>query len=138
MAAPVLGWEDKLAIMELLARYSHAIDDGDADGVAGCFVPDGVFKGRSGTFVGHAEIRKLGMTWKETLYPRHVVSNILVTAHPTDSGVADVRSHLFFYEVMPAGFHFKTSGVYKDVVVKTNGTWKFRSRLMALDQPKVE
>ena len=137
-APPALGWEDKLAVMELIWRYNHAIDDGDADGVADCFVPDGMFEGRSGEFVGRAQLRKLGMTWKETLYPRHIVSNILVTAHPTEAGVAEARSHLFFYEVMASGFHFKTSGLYTDVVVKTGGAWKFRSRLMTLDQPKVE
>ena len=78
------------------------------------------------------------MTWRKSLYPRHIVSNILVTPHATEADVAEVRSHLLFYEVMPSNIHFKTSGVYTDVVVKVDGAWKFRSRLMTLDAPEVE
>ena len=136
--ARTLDWQTKLDIMELIWRYNHAIDSGDADGVADCFVEDGVFKGRSGEFIGRANLRKLGMTWRKSLYPRHIVSNILVTPHATDSNVAEVRSHLLFYEVMPSNIHFKTSGVYTDVVVKVDGAWKFRSRLMTLDAPEAE
>ena len=134
MAAPI-GIEDKFAIMELIWRYNHAIDAGDADGVADCFVPEGTFTGRSGHFAGRAELRKLGQTWRATLYPRHIVSNILITPRPGETDAADVKSHLFFYEVMAQGFHFKTSGIYTDHVVKTPEGWKFRARLMTLDQP---
>ena len=39
-----LDWQTKLDIMELIWRYNHAIDSGDADGVADCFVENGVFR----------------------------------------------------------------------------------------------
>src|SRR5215471_5370613 len=35
--------EDRAAISDLLARYCHNFDRGDADGVAGLFTDDGVF-----------------------------------------------------------------------------------------------
>ena len=35
--------EDRAAIGDLLARYCHNFDTGDADGVAGLFTEDGVF-----------------------------------------------------------------------------------------------
>jgi hypothetical protein len=133
IAALPVSREDKLAIAELIARYNHAIDGGDPDGVADCFVEDGIFEGRSGRFVGHAELGKLGMTLTSDRIPRHIVSNVLVDAIPGESDSVQVKSHLLFYEVTPTGFNFKTSGVYTDVAVKRAGEWKFRSRLMTLD-----
>jgi hypothetical protein len=133
---PALSMEDKFAITELITRYNHAVDGGDPDGVAACFQVDGKFEGRSGVFVGRAEIRKLGMTVTPALLPRHIVSNILIEPSETEKDVAYIKSHLFFYEVTPAGFHFKTSGIYTDVVVRKDGQWKFRSRLMTLDVAK--
>ena len=38
-----LGWDDRLAIRELVARYDRAIDDGDAVAWAACFTEDGVW-----------------------------------------------------------------------------------------------
>jgi hypothetical protein len=131
--AAAIPMEDKFAIMELITRYNHAVDGGDADGVADCFVENGTFRGRSGNFAGRSEIKKLGMTVTPALLPRHIVSNILITGRAGNANIADIKSHLFFYEVTPAGFHFKTSGIYNDVVVKIDGQWRFQSRVMTLD-----
>jgi len=128
--------EDKLAIMELITRYNHAIDGGDPDAVADCFVADGIFQGRSGRFEGRAELRKLGMTLTPACIPRHIVTNILIEPVPGMADEARIKSHLFFYEVTPTGFNFKTSGVYTDVVVRVADDWKFRTRLMTLDVAK--
>jgi uncharacterized protein (TIGR02246 family) len=128
--------EDKFAIHELIARYNHAIDGGDPDGVAACFANDGTFQGISGFFAGRAELRKLGMTLTEALIPRHVVSNVVIAESEGDVDTAHIKSHLFYYEVTPEGFYFKTSGIYTDVVVRAEGAWKFRSRLMTLDVAK--
>jgi uncharacterized protein (TIGR02246 family) len=137
MANPVsLTMDEKFAIMELITRYNHAVDGGDPDGVADCFVEDGRFEGRSGLFIGRTEIRRLGMTVTSALLPRHIVSNILIELSRTERDVAHVKSHLFFYEVTPNGFHFKTSGIYTDVVVRRDEGWKFRSRRMTLDVAK--
>ena len=66
------------------------------------------------------------MTMTSACLPRHIVSNILISGRPAEKNVADVKSHLLFYEVKPEGFNFKTSGIYTDVVEKVNGSWKFR------------
>ena len=39
MAKPSI--EDRLAIEELFVRYTTALDNGDVDGVVGCFTQDG-------------------------------------------------------------------------------------------------
>ena len=137
MDAITLSLEDKFAITELIARYNHAIDGGNPDGVADCFFDDGTFEGRSGYFAGREQLRRLGMTATAFLLPRHIVSNILIEGRRDNVNVADIKSHLLFYEVTPTGFNFKTSGIYTDVVEKSQGTWKFRSRLMTLDVAQV-
>jgi hypothetical protein len=134
--ALALSMEDKFAIMELITRYNHAVDGGNPDGVADCFLEDGKFEGISGRFVGRAEIRKLGMTVTSARLPRHIVSNILIEPSQSEKDVAHIKSHLFYYEVNPKGFYFKTSGIYTDIVVRRNAQWRFRSRLMTLDVAK--
>jgi hypothetical protein len=133
MSGRSLSIEDKFAIMELVSRYNHAIDGGDPAGVADCFIENGTFRGRSGFFSGRQELMKLGMTASGELLPRHIVSNILIDARDGEHDAADIKSHLFYYEVTPQGFHFKTSGVYTDVVERTGSGWRFRSRVMTLD-----
>ena len=90
-------------------------------------------KGRSGYFEGRSELAKLGMTATQSLLPRHIVSNVLITPHKDMPDHAGILSHLLFYEVTPEGFNFKTSGVYTDVVRKCDDGWKFVSRVMKLD-----
>ena len=124
---------DRMAITDLVSRYNHAIDSGDPDGVASCFTEDGCFEGRSGRFRGFDELRKLGMTASPSLIPRHIVSNSLISPDHDDPSRASIRSHLLYYEITPEGFHFKTSGVYSDRVVRLDGAWKFEHRVMTLD-----
>lgn len=137
MAERKLSIEDKFEIHELIARYNHAIDGGRPEAVADCFVDDGTFRGRSGFFSGRRELMKLGTTATSALLPRHVVSNVLIRGREHDPQVADVTSHLFYYEVTPKGFYFKTSGIYTDVVERTGDGWRFRSRVMTLDVARV-
>jgi len=40
--------EDRLAILELIGRYSHTADGSDPEAYAGVFTADGVFHGRAG------------------------------------------------------------------------------------------
>lgn len=122
--------EDQLAILELLSRYNVAADEGDPEGVADCFTPDGFINGRSGHSIGHAELSKIGLKPTAEYQPRHIVTNSLIRGRAGESDVADVRSHLLFYEVTPSGMRFVASGIYTDVAVKVGGEWKFRSRVM--------
>jgi uncharacterized protein (TIGR02246 family) len=134
MAQPgSLTLEDKEAIRELTARYSHAVDNGDPDGVLACFVEDGWFKAYR-HLVGHAELRKLGEERTPARIPRHVVTNVLIQGRVNEPDIADVKCHLLSYGVTSSGIEFRTSGVYEDVVVKVNGEWKYRSRLVTIDK----
>ncbi len=128
-----ISLEDKDAIRDLLARYCHAIDSGDCDGVAACFLEDAVFHGRAIRRGGHAEIRELGLERTPTHLPRHLVTNILIAPREQEPDVADVKSHLLSYAMTSSGISFMTSGTYQDVVVKTTQGWKFRTRVVNAD-----
>lgn len=39
-AVNTLSIEDRLALQDLIAAYSWALDTGDADGLVACFTPD--------------------------------------------------------------------------------------------------
>lgn len=115
--------------MELLSRYNTAVDEGYPDAVADCFTADGYINGRSGHSIGTEELKLIGTKASPTYQARHVLSNILIAGR-SEKGIADVRSHLFFYEVRPSGMTFVCSGIYTDVVVKDHGEWRFKSRVM--------
>lgn len=122
--------EDQLAIHDLLSRYNQAVGEGHPEEVAACFVEDGYVNGRNGLSRGHEQLRKIGLLATKACQLRHIVNNTLIRARAGEANVADVRSHLFYFEVTAAGFTFKASGIYTDVVVRIDGEWKFRSRVM--------
>lgn len=131
-----ISLSDKFDIHELIARYSHAVEDGDTDGVLACFTQDGTFEGRMGRLEGHEALRILGNTVKPDAQPRHIVSNILLKHDDALPNTVRAKSNIAFYVVTPDGFSFRTSGVYHDVIIKTPEGWKFSSRKVALDTPR--
>lgn len=54
-----LSTEDQLEILQLLYRYSHALDSGDAGAFAELFAPDGAFVDPDTTAQGHEALREL-------------------------------------------------------------------------------
>ena len=128
--SPSMSADDKLAIMDLLSRYNVAVGEGHPDDVAACFTENGYVNGKNGLAVGHSALRKIGLLATPERKLRHIISNTLIRPRAAEPGVADVRSHLLYYEVTPSGIDFKASGIYTDVVVKIEGEWKFRSRVM--------
>lgn len=86
--------EDKFAIQELIARYSHAIDSSNYEAWIDCFAEDGAFQGSRGRrFVGRAELKKFTEDFearRATMYPnvRHCVMNTV-----TDVDGVNARCH---------------------------------------------
>src|SRR6266545_7630274 len=72
--------QDRLDVMELIARYAQCIDGGDLDGYVANFVPDGVIEWQNGRADGHEEIRRwvgglmaTGRIGGEPAFTRHFV-----------------------------------------------------------------
>ena len=118
--------EDRMAIHDLFARYSQAIDMGNGDEmVNNVFAPNGTFHDPSLCLVGSAEIRA-----RLTNHPSHVKNsehwpnNIVITEMSPASDRAKVHSYVFL--VGPRGIG--AVGTYHDTLVKTRGKWLILDR----------
>lgn len=126
---------DKAAIAELIARYNYAIDHSDYQGWANTFAPDGVFQGVIGRFAVHTEMDKFIASLKSLTaaspHLRHYVTNIL----PEISGSeARCTSFLLMTSTTKEGSTtIALAGEYEDRLVKIDGRWLFRERIVRAD-----
>lgn len=131
------SFEDKFAIQELIARYSHSIDSGNYDAWVDCFAEDGAFQGsRSGRFVGRAELKKFTEDFearRATMYPnvRHCVMN---TVTDVEGDKARSSSYLQVLITSQEGTKFAFCGRYDDTFVKVDGAWRFKERKVLRDE----
>jgi uncharacterized protein (TIGR02246 family) len=114
-----------VAIQQLVARYNHAIDGGDAEGWGDCFTPEGSFQisGREPT-VGRAALAEI--VRRRADGARHVTTNMLIDG---DGNAATMRAYL---EVLRAR-EVSVTGSYTDTLVKVDGQWLFEHRLFTGD-----
>lgn len=126
--------EDHVAILNLLARYNHAIDLGNSEDWADCFTDDGVFDARP---VTHSKGRKELIAFCEQSLgrTRHWTTNPLVKVNG-DTATLD----LYLMTVTPGAQDapFATpgvTGVYHDQLVKVDGEWKIKFRKLDFDAP---
>ena len=136
--------DDKLAIHEIIARYSHTYDGQDADGFAELFVEDGVFEvfvpGRAGATVrlqSRAEIRERATRrLKERggrFSSRHHQSGILFDELTSDSArtrTVVLVTHQGAADVAPRPV---VSGVYHDRWRRTSIGWRLTHRTAHVD-----
>ncbi len=92
-----LSTQDRLDVMDLVARYAECVDSGDAEGYAGLFTPDGVVEHSAGSVSGRAEIQ----AWVEALVKenrvgknstlKHIMGLPVIRGDGEKSDGADVR-----------------------------------------------
>jgi uncharacterized protein (TIGR02246 family) len=126
---------DKAAIAELIARYNYAIDHNDFRGWADTFAPDGVFHGIIGRFVVHKELDQFTAAVKKLTATspnlRHYVTNILTEVNGNE---ARCRCFLLMTSTTKeGGSKIAAAGEYEDRLVKINGQWLFRERIVRVD-----
>ena len=129
-----LSAEDRLEILELLARYCWAIDCDDGPAWAATFTPDGVFHSLllNRSFSGRDEL--IGMI--ETLKQRrveghdrnviHVPANVVL--EPRDDGKVRLVAQLLGPRKDANDQADFAIGWYDDVVVRTPAGWRFELR----------
>jgi hypothetical protein len=130
--------EDRLAILELYARYSWALDTGDTDGYVALFTPDAEVteETREGTIEvrkGHAEIRRLVLKFHDRPdFPGHQHQMAQFVFEPDPEGRAGhwvVRSYAWAtINHPPAPPHLHWCGHVRDVVAKIDGEWRIRAK----------
>jgi len=119
-----LSAQDYFEIQQLYARYNIAIDNGDAEGWAATFTPDGVFN----TFSGHDALVGFVKTWREKLNGatrKHWNNNLQITGTSREA-TASVYLILVDFSTKPPSI--LTTATYTDSLVKTKDGWRFTKR----------
>jgi 3-phenylpropionate/cinnamic acid dioxygenase small subunit len=136
MGGTRMSWvEDRLEILDLLARYSHAVDDGAAEDYVGCFTDDGAFHGRVGMPDEiHVEGRAALLAFAESFVARrgltqnrHIQTNTTVLEQ-TDT---TARARTYLLVMQTRGVNPPEPGltsVYEDQLAKTDKGWRIQLR----------
>lgn len=123
-----LSTDDIIEITQLYGRYCHAIDGGDPQGFADCFVADGVLSVGGDPTTGHDELKGfVEMTNAGVPNLRHSASNVVVDPVGDDHDAASGRAHLTAY-LSGADYSVIMTGRYADSFVRTADGWKFQRR----------
>ena len=125
-----LTTSDKVEIIELAARYSHAIDHLDANAYSEVFTEDGeLYADGKLRATGHAalaeNVRKAAAAG---LKRRHWNCNPVIDG---DGKTARLRLYIMAVEYSKSLTPY-LMGEYDDVLVKVNGKWKFKLRRVNL------
>lgn len=134
-----LGLEDRLALQDLIAAYSWALDTGDADGLVACFTPDArmieeVFEDPD-IWEGHDGIRALMSHYANAPgFPGRQHHVTQVQYFPQEEGTVRMRSFAFVTECEgEPPYVLRFTGWYDDLAVKdADGAWRFRTRSVRL------
>jgi ketosteroid isomerase-like protein len=129
--------EDRLAIEDLFVRYTTALDEGDVEGVVGCFTEDGWLDSPIvGRHDGKARLRQFAVKIADRRRPgtqfRHVISNFRIDVSG-DRGRA--RCYLLDYATVAGTTELLSPGEYDCQLKKVGGEWLFASRLVMMDKP---
>ena len=132
-----LSVEDRLNLMDLVARYAECIDSGDAECYARLFAPDGVLEARSHTAHGRAEIQD----WVQGLFDENRAGKQSKLKHflglPVIRGDGDhatVRTYVTIPKQTESGeIVINMAGTYFDDCVRLDGEWLFAKRTIAIE-----
>lgn len=128
---------DKIAIQDVIARYSIASDTGDAEGFAAVFTEDGVMKWEAAgkRFCGHDALKGLAeAVWKHCAGVQHAVSNpVIEIKGETASAVCQLTCFLS----RPEKIYTLMVGYYRDQLVKINGKWLIACREVEVENPEI-
>jgi uncharacterized protein (TIGR02246 family) len=126
-----LSADDRLDIMDLIARYTHTLDSGDLDGYVNNFAPDALLFERH---KGREQIREfvagLMREGRAGPLPNGDVAYRHFAGQPTIDGAGDhatVHSYLLWVN-MGSEPPVSSAAEYFDEVVKLDGRWYFQTR----------
>ncbi len=126
---------DRGEILQLGARYAHALDSHDAEGWADCFTTDGAFEsGRQGRFEGQDALIGFSRRGKERAAESGTIGRHW-TNHWVIDGDGDTATAACYAMVLDAAANGRVlvSFVYNDQLRKVDGSWKFVERVTTID-----
>jgi hypothetical protein len=123
-----LSNDDRLSIIDLLARYARCLDSGDLEGYVQNFATDGTL---FGTHVGHAQIRDYvrQVIARRDADPSRRMHFVGIPVIDGDAERATAHSYLLWIQT-GAESPISAAAEYVDSVVKVNGRWVFESRAL--------
>lgn len=125
---------DRMAILELSARFDNSLDSEDADKFVATFAPDGALVGFWGEAKGSAEIRKAHAFMLSTFArnKRHIVTNHEIS-------VDGNRARMFCYLTVfdRTALAMTGTATFTDELSKRDGVWRFTRRELRAD-PNVD
>ena len=132
-----LSAEDRLDLIDLVARYAECVDSGDAQSYAALFTADGVVEHSAGSVHGREEIQ----AWVAVLASEDRVGKNSRLKHimglPVIRGDGDratARTYVTIPRHMDSGeIVIHLAGTYFDDCVKQDGQWLFAKRVIDLD-----
>ncbi len=126
--------EDRMAIMDLLSRYNHAIDGGDTEAWLDCFTEDAIYEfPPDRRWEGIEQLREVGESIAANADPpamRHWLNNVLIEG---DDQEARVTSYVMLLRLSD-GPRINHTGMYRHTLRKVDGAWKFAHRRMDQDR----
>jgi 3-phenylpropionate/cinnamic acid dioxygenase small subunit len=123
------GAADLAEIHHLYAQYNLVLDAGDSQSWADTFTDDGSFN----TFTGKQALIGFADDFiASNPNTRHWNSNIQITQ--TADG-ATGTAYLMLWKVSTQPAEVVLTGIYTDELVKTSEGWRFKARLVKIDQP---
>ena len=136
---PSLAIEDRIALQDLIAAYSWALDTGDVEGLVACFMPDArmseeVFD-EPDVWEGHDGIRGIAEHYRNAAgFPGRQHHVTQVQYMPQEDGSCKMRSFAFVTECNgEPPYLLRFAGWYDDLAVRdTDGQWRFQQRTVRL------
>ena len=124
-----LSADDLAEIHNLYAQYNLMLDAGDSQSWADTFIDDGSFN----IFVGRQALIDFAVDFiASNPNTRHWNTNIQITT--TSDGAAGT-AYLMLWKVSTQPAEVVLTGIYTDELVKTSEGWRFKARLIEVDQP---
>ncbi len=121
----MISIEDRMAILDLAARYNYAVDTGAGEAFADTFTADGVFDGPAGHAEGRAALVAFcGLLAEQFAGGMHFTDNHLFDV---EGDVVQHKCFLSFQVPGDGGTEIMLLG-YEDEIVQIDGAWKFRLR----------
>lgn len=123
--------EDQLEILQLLYRYSHALDSGDAEAFASLFADDGVFTDPEGSYRGRGAlvelVRRHHRDHPDAARSQHWLQAPVITG---DGDQAEVDAYVIVFKPSERfGAEGLVMGAYHDELARTpERGWVFQHR----------
>ncbi|MET7446423.1 nuclear transport factor 2 family protein [Streptomyces sp. NBC_01696] len=138
MPAPTSSISSARQIENLIARYSHLVDDGEFAEFGALFENAEFVSGevilRGGKAVEDLISSMLVVHDDGTLRTRHITTNILIEVNE-DGDSAEARSYYNILQAVPGllPLQMVAGGRYRDRFERREGTWSFARREVTID-----